>query len=909
MKKPTLKRMLIGLVQHLIAAGILLTVAALLLNSYIEVGSIDGTQTYKIFPVNSAQEFEESDVYNDLFRNAVSDITQLVGIKGQLETDGVLDPSKRISVTEYAGKIGADKGCSVSVVYELDDLIKWGKYGLQYTNRIMSISDFVNYFGNVIFPENFTTDEYGQLCFDGFYRIGEGSANTGEIPTDAAGQPIDGAEPAYYGKSAEEISVIWEKMHDPGQKGEQFEDLAFAYIMAQELDGIEVSHEDGAIQVMVPVLDCRYAPLEGEKQLLKNANNWVDYMRLQSNVTATIDALTLNYQRYHICNKAYAGNKSNAKYAVRMMTDDGVCTYTNVPELIEATDEGITEFFSEYRSYLIYYPDSLVFMGNTVVTEDELYSYISANDYAYPDTTHMWIGVDTDYKVEGDAFYNANAVYSRIVPSIGRFVALLAVLLFLWLGIGIYLSVTAGMALDESGEKVWYLNRFDHIWTEMLILLTALFVYGGFQGFRVIVGIAENVVVDTAQLPNFQMTRVYRYVVFAVYGMYLSLAIGIVWYSFIRRLKSENLWKDSLLHYVCIGIGKMLRFMFRHRNSVVSILIPYNLFLFANLIGMVTVYRLQNSRLSVFLALAGLVTFDGIIGVVIFKRGGEQNEIVDGINRIRDGEVDFKLDAESLHGANRELADAVNNIGEGIGKAVKTSMKDEQMKTDLITNVSHDIKTPLTSIINYVDLLKRLKITEEPAKGYIDILDNKAQRLKQLTDDLVEASKISSGNIELNREKLNLTELINQGIGEFSEKLEERGLQVVFEKNDMPAYIYADSRRMWRVVENLLNNICKYAMESTRVYIDMEVEQARVRASIKNISKQQMNIKPEELTERFIRGDSARSTEGSGLGLSIAQSLTRVQGGEFKIYLDGDLFKVTLEFPEYEEKTATDAAV
>ena len=181
--------------------------------------------------------------------------------------------------------------------------------------------------------------------------------------------------------------------------------------------------------------------------------------------------------------------------------------------------------------------------------------------------------------------------------------------------------------------------------------------------------------------------------------------------------------------------------------------------------------------------------------------------------------------------------------------------------------------------------------------------------MKQLTDDLVEASKISSGNIELNREKLNLTELINQGIGEFSEKLEERGLQVVFEKNDMPAYIYADSRRMWRVVENLLNNICKYAMESTRVYIDMEVEEAHVRASIKNISKQQMNIKPEELTERFIRGDSARSTEGSGLGLSIAQSLTRVQGGEFKIYLDGDLFKVTLDFPEYQEKTATDAAV
>ena len=202
-----------------------------------------------------------------------------------------------------------------------------------------------------------------------------------------------------------------------------------------------------------------------------------------------------------------------------------------------------------------------------------------------------------------------------------------------------------------------------------------------------------------------------------------------------------------------------------------------------------------------------------------------------------------------------------------------------------------------------MDLLKRLKIEEEPAKGYIAILDGKAQRLKQLTDDLVEASKISSGNIELNREKLNLTELLNQSIGEFSEKLEEKKLQVVFEKDDQPAYIYADSRRMWRVVENLFNNICKYALEGTRVYIDMETENGRVEASVKNISKQQMNIRPDELTERFIRGDSSRSTEGSGLGLSIAKSLVQVQGGSFEIMLDGDLFKIVIGFPEYVEET------
>lgn len=899
MKKPTLKRMLLGLLQHLTAAGILLVAAVLLLNSYIEVGTIDGAQIYKIFPFNSAEEFEESEVYSDLFRNAVSDITQLVGIREQLETDGMPDPSKRIDVTEYAAMIGRDQGCSVSAVYELDDLIRWGKSGVSYTDRTMSISQFVNYFGSVIFPENFALDEYGQLCFDGFYRIGEGTPDTGELPSDAEGNLLSGEEPAYYGKDQEEISVIWERMHDPAQEGEQFEDLVFAYIMAQEPAGIEVAEENGVIRVKVSLLECRYAPVEGEKQLLRNVDNWVDYMRLQSNVVSAITALGENYQRYLVCNKAYQAENSNAKYVVRMTSGEEVHTYTNVPRLKDATDEEITETFSEYRNYLIYYPDNLFFMGNTVVTEKEIYDDISRYQYAEPDTTHIWIGVDTGYSVKGDAFENAYRAYSRIVPNVGRFMAVLGILFLIWLGIGIWLSATAGIATDEDGEPVRYLNRFDHIRTEVLLLLAALSAYGALQGMQYLMKLAENAVVDTEQLTGFQMTQMYRYILFGLYGFGLSLAFGIVWYSFIRRLKSENLWKASLLYGICSVFGKVFHFVFRHRSSVISVLLPYNFFLFANLIGILILYRVRDSRLYLLFTLAGVVAFDGLVGVLIFKRGGEQNEIVDGINRIRNGESDYKLDVENLHGANRELADAVNNIGEGIDRAVRTSMKDEQMKTDLITNVSHDIKTPLTSIISYIDLLKRLEIEDEPAKGYIAILDGKAQRLKQLTDDLVEASKISSGNIELNREKLNLTELVKQGIGEFSEKLAERELRIIFEKGEESAFIRADSRRMWRILENLLNNVCKYALEKTRVYIDLETEEGRVRLAVKNISRQQMNIKPEELTERFVRGDSARSTEGSGLGLSIARSLTRLQGGEFEILLDGDLFKVMLDFPEY----------
>ena len=348
--------------------------------------------------------------------------------------------------------------------------------------------------------------------------------------------------------------------------------------------------------------------------------------------------------------------------------------------------------------------------------------------------------------------------------------------------------------------------------------------------------------------------------------------------------------------------------MVSHRNSAISSLIPYNLFLLVNLAGIFGAYLLRGKSTLWVLPALGAIVLDGIVGVLRFKQKAEQIDIVEGIRRIRDGEVDYKLDVESLHGDNREMADAVNNIGEGIRKAVSTSMKDEQMKSDLITNVSHDIKTPLTSIINYVDLLKRLKITEEPARSYIEVLDSKSQRLKQLTDDLVEASKISYGNIVLNLEQLNLTELLNQAVGEFSDRMEEKKLQVIFDGNDVAGMIYADSRRMWRIIENLFQNICKYALEGTRVYLEMQVKDGRVIASLKNISDRPMNLKGEELSERFIRGDASRTTEGSGLGLYIAKNLTKAQHGEFQIQLDGDLFKIILDFPEYHkpEEPATE---
>lgn len=218
------------------------------------------------------------------------------------------------------------------------------------------------------------------------------------------------------------------------------------------------------------------------------------------------------------------------------------------------------------------------------------------------------------------------------------------------------------------------------------------------------------------------------------------------------------------------------------------------------------------------------------------------------------------------------------------------------MKTELITNVFHDIKTPLTSIINYIDLLKRENPEDPKIRGYLDVLENKAQRLKVLTEDVVEASKASTGNISLEMTELNFVELVNQVIGEFEEKFEERNLKMVVHFDEEEAIICADGRRLWRVLENVFGNVSKYAMENTRVYVDVKVDRPNVQLSLKNISAQPLNISADELTERFIRGDVSRNTEGSGLGLSIAKDLVQLQGGEFRLYLDGDLFKVTIEF-------------
>ncbi len=887
------KRFGIGLIQHLLAAAAMVALAGLLLHSNIAVESIDGTKIYQIFSMDVTQEFEDTTVYHDLFNNAVSDIAQLVVIREQLETDGVFDPEKRVDITAFAKKQGKDEGAQLGVVYELSELIKWGKYGTQYKTEQMSLKQFVGYFGDVLFPENFELDEYGKLRFKGFYLVKDESLERDALESEGEesfGTPIEEQDDLY-----KRVSKMMASFSE-----DELNKLVFTYIMSQNPGNIEIIEANGWVQdVKVTMLNDRYYPVDGKGSIATRANNWVEYMRLQKNLEATIEILAANYQRYQLCNDAYEGDASNIKYMVRMATDAGVMSYTNLPDLKAWEDDAVTDYFFEYGRYLIYYPDSLTFTGNTMIGEEQLDAYIK--QHAYPDSTHIWLGVDTEYNVEGDAFYNAKEVYDRIVPNVGVIIGMVMLLVVLWFVCGVYLTFTTGVVVNEAGEETVALNPFDQVWTEVYLLIALLFYKISERGYGWINQYATANNIESTEKLGRQLSLFLGYASFALFGIAVSIMAGILWYGLVRRVRSGVLWNGSLLYMTLRWIGEGLLFIFRHTSSAISMLLPYSVFLFVNLAGVLFAMLLRTNEKMLWMAITlGVVLFiDFVIGVMLFKRNTEREEIVKGIRKIKEGEVEYKLETDKLHGQNKALADAVNNIGEGIRKAVKTSMKDEQLKTDLITNVSHDIKTPLTSIINYVDLLKRLKIEEEPAKGYITILDTKAQRLKQLTDDLVEASKISSGNIELNLEKLNLTELLNQSIGEFSEKLEEKQLQVVFENKSHPAFVCADSRRMWRVVENLFNNICKYAMEGTRVYIDLETENERVCVSVKNISKQQMNIHPDELTERFIRGDLARSTEGSGLGLSIAKSLVLAQGGTFEIKMDGDLFKIVISFAEY----------
>ena len=395
-------------------------------------------------------------------------------------------------------------------------------------------------------------------------------------------------------------------------------------------------------------------------------------------------------------------------------------TFSNVSGLAEMEDDSLTEYFEENQLYLIYYPNSLEIMGNSDFTEDNIYELLRDANYPALEDVYIWISLDTSYEVKDDAFAVAHDMYERIVPNTAGFITILLILAIIWIALLLYLTVTAGYSYDPQEGIKHHLNAFDKIWTELWLAMGAGVGYGIYRGVLYLRQITTSVYENRMSLTQGHAQNfLYEYGIYALFGFCLSMVVCLWWYSLVRRLKSFNLYRDSLLRLGINWVYHIFEMVLAHQSSMISVLLPYVIFLLLNsfaLIGIMYIKALPQ-RILIFLV---IIVLDMVVGARLFKRNAEFNDIIDGINRIRSGESEYKLNTENLHGMNKFLADAVNNIGEGIDNAVKTSVKDERLKTDLITNVSHDLKTPLTSIINYVELLKRSDIKDPQARNYVE---------------------------------------------------------------------------------------------------------------------------------------------------------------------------------------------
>lgn len=406
-------------------------------------------------------------------------------------------------------------------------------------------------------------------------------------------------------------------------------------------------------------------------------------------------------------------------------------------------------------------------------------------------------------------------------------------------------------------------------------------IYAGisFFGICICVALAE----EASWAPDWDFFRLLILTV-ALLGLEVFSLASIL--TFATRLKKGSWWKNSILYRFWHHTTKFWKIVWHNIKEAIHAL-PVIWKVVVVWFGISCLYVLFSFMppLTILLNIVLLIVLATIaVQWQKLHRAGKQ---------LAEGNLDYKIDTNRMISTFKQHSENLNNISKGIAIALEQKMKSERLRTELITNVSHDIKTPLTSIINYVDLLKKEDLPEQ-ASNYVDVLDRQSNRLKKLTEDLVEASKASTGNIQCHLAPLDIAELIQQSIAEYSEKLEKAQLEPIVTPENAPVFILADGNLMWRVLSNLLNNVCKYAQPNTRLYFQIKQNDDNVWITVKNISREQLNIAPDELMERFVRGDSSRSTEGSGLGLNIARSLVELQKGKFQLSIDGDLFKAQI---------------
>lgn len=538
---------------------------------------------------------------------------------------------------------------------------------------------------------------------------------------------------------------------------------------------------------------------------------------------------------------------------------------------VDSSEKNKEDASVSYTTYEDYYLDSnytlWVNMGNTS-----------------PKTTYQMVvilpqNVGTDWN-STDWYVQANTLLDFVYSM--RYTALVTMFVSFIIGAAafVFLMCAAGHrnGTDEIVTTVW-----DHLWLDVFAVGAVLA-----EVFVFYVAAIFLINVDVAYLP-------FILFVTAVATLCMGWLLLLFLLSFSVRVKLGKWWRHTLCYQLFRKIGQFARMIWENIGFLWKVILVMLVLAFFEGIGVLMFF---NSDIALLLwLLEKLVLYPLVLWYCV-----QLNQLKNGTEKIAGGEPGYQISTKRMTGIFKEQGEQINHISDGMTHAIEERMKSERFKTELITNVSHDIKTPLTSIINYVDLLEKEELHNETAQEYLEVLERQSSRLKKLIEDLIEASKASTGNLPVHLERLEAGIFMTQTVGEFEEKTKAVGLDLVIEKPETPVYIMADSRHFWRVIDNLMNNICKYAQSGTRVYINLEVKEAQVSITFRNTSKYPLNISSDELMERFVRGDASRNTEGSGLGLSIANSLMDLMGGTFRLYVDGDLFKVVLGFAETAEK-------
>ena len=780
------------------------------------------------------------------------------------ETEGKFNPNKIIDIKEYYEKMTVSGENRSGLAYTLGDILAWYEEDV---SVYYSEEDAISEEERVIVCEK-TDGTYYYYSYAEF----QARVKNGELQFLPEGEekPVQGAD------KQQIMNMLKENvLEDYGADIKILDaDGQVKYIAFWQYNDVQVAE--------------KYRPigLNNLLQLVNENPEWNGQLQeIYTMLQNVIETFGNSYDGYASVNSGIEEGDSNYYYLYADLKSKKIYTnkkeYSNPAEL----EENIKKM-KKLGKYVVVRPKLSEFESN--LTNEDALTWRDDIKYSGPQTADFVFvsAVDTSYPIQ-DSFYAENQLFEKYASS-GTVIAVLGMIAFGMLIVClVWLTIVAGRS---NRDDELHLNWFDAWKTEVaatvviVLWLIPVLLSGSILSLTDLFMDLNNDLATLYGYYNYVMNSIPYVIGGGILAAYTCLMFLVGYLSLVRRLKAGTMWKNSVLHMIV---------QFVHQVSINIGSVWKVVIIFGGLFLIHGAAQISgHSVLFVILLPIDIVAFVYLVYQTIGKK-----KIKQGISQIAHGEIDYKIDTTGLSGEQKEVAELVNVIGTGLNKAVEKSVKNERLKTDLITNVSHDIKTPLTSIINYVELLKQENFEDPKIRRYIEVLEQKSQRLKTLTEDVVEASKVSSGNISLDMMNLNLVEMIQQTSGEFQEKFAARNLEEVLNLPEEEAMICVDGRRTWRVLENIYNNAAKYAMEGSRIYADLTVLEDQVLFTLKNVSAYPLNISADELTERFIRGDISRSTEGSGLGLSIAKTLTEMQKGQFELYLDGDLFKVTIRFP------------